>query len=125
MAAVNDSPILLEGARRLPDGLTVRLRLARPADLSELRALMRRADVGVDDVALQRLLLFDPRKRAVICAAAWMGGREALVGVGAIDLAPGAEPDFLWAPDLFREHVSPLVDAALRNRASARAGKAA
>src|SRR5258708_7365576 len=74
-------------------GLQLRLRLAQPSDLHELRALIRRAEVHVDHDVLERLLFFDPRERAVICAAAWIGGREALVGVGAIDLEPGARPD--------------------------------
>jgi hypothetical protein len=116
---------MIFGTRTLDSGLKVRLRLAQPGDLPELRALLRRADVHVDDLALQRLLLFDPRRRAVICAAAWMNAREALVGIGAIDFGPDATPDLLWAPEPFRAHVADLLHAALLERAASRNGRAA
>ena len=65
----------------LPSGARVRLRLPVRADTERLRSL-------VGEEAAERLLRFDPRRRAVICALDF----EEVVGVGSIDLCPDASP---------------------------------
>jgi len=78
-------------SHHLPGG--GRLRLPHRSDADGLRALGCPAD---------ELLRFDPRRRAVIVAAT----PETVVGVGAIDLRPGARPDLLVARDgVVREHL--------------------
>src|SRR6476619_7762125 len=57
----------------LPSGARVRLRLPVRADTDSLRAL-------VGDEAAERLLHFDPRCRAVLCALDF----EEVVGVGSV-----------------------------------------
>jgi hypothetical protein len=92
----------------LPGG--VRLRLPHRADADGLRALCERHRADCDP---DRLLHFDPRERAVICATAGIGAAETVVGVGAIRLCRGAEPELLLADD-------EAVAAALRATLAAR-----
>jgi len=86
----------------LPSGARVRLRLPVRADTDALRAL-----VGAEQA--ERLLRFDPRRRAVLCALDF----EALVGVGAVELRPGATPDVLAGDD----EVIALLERELTGRA--------
>jgi hypothetical protein len=67
--------VLLTGSHTLANGVRVRLRL----------------DAG--ELDLQRLLHFDPRSRRAVCAFAWIGGVETLVGfaVGDRTRAGGSE----------------------------------
>ena len=96
----------------LPGG--VRLRLPHRGDAASLSALCARHRVECDPAALLR---FDPVEQAVVCAAAWSGGDERLVGIGSIPLRQGAEPDVLVADDeVVREHLR----RALANRLTAR-----
>jgi len=87
----------------LPSGARVRLRLPVRADTESLRGLVGRETA-------ERLLRFDPRRRAVICAVDF----EEVRGVGAIDLRPGALPDVLEASD---KDVAMLLALALQTRA--------
>jgi hypothetical protein len=89
----------------LPSGAHVRLRLPVRADTRGLRAL-----VGAETA--ERLLHFDPRRRAVMCAVSF----EEVLGVGAIELRPGARPDVLEARD---EEVAALLESVLTARAEA------
>ena len=97
----------------LPGG--VRLRLPHAGDADGLRALCARHGVACDPDAL---LHFDPLQRTVVCAASLSAGAEALVGVGAIDLHRGAEPDVLVADDEpVREHLRAALAARVASRA--------
>ena len=87
----------------LPSGATVRLRLPVRADTNRLRAL-----VGEEEA--ERLLRFDPRRRAVLCALDF----EEVVGVGAIELCDGASPDVVAHDD----EIAALLDRELASRAS-------
>jgi hypothetical protein len=92
----------------LPGG--VRLRLPHRADADGVRALCARHGADCDP---DELLRFDPRERAVICATAGIGAAETIVGVGAIRLCRGAEPDVLLGDD-------EALAAALRTALAAR-----
>ena len=103
----------------LEGGQRVRLRLARSSDARAIGDLFARQGTAFDDVDPRRLVQYDPRERYVVCATALIDGGERLVGVGAIDLTPGAEPE----PDLL---ISELGDAlaSLLRRALMRAAEA-
>jgi hypothetical protein len=73
-------------SHRLSDGLRVRLRLARPSDQRPVAALLARLGFAPSMAELLDLVRFDPHRRAVICATALVGGRERVLGFGAIDL---------------------------------------
>lgn len=95
------APMLMH--HHLPSGAHVRLRLPVRADAERLREL-------VGEEPAERLLRFDPRRRAVICALDF----EEVVGVGSVDLCPGARPDVVAGdPD-----VAALLDRELVARAS-------
>ena len=103
----------LEGAR-------VRLRMVASSDGPAVRALVAGCGcVGADFVA-ERLLRFDPRRRAVVCATALLQGAEVMVGIGAIDLdarTPAALPNPLLIDERAPEGVADLLAGALLGRA--------
>ena len=118
-----DPGALLARSYPLPDGGRVRLRLLRRSDAAAVRVLLATAWAVPDDLELQRLLRFDPRRRLSIAAVSLRARGEALLGAGAIDLAPGAEPDLIVVdPD--PDHgaaLEELIAWALRARARRRA----
>ena len=120
-----DPGALLARTYELPAGPRVRLRLVRRSDLSALRALLDQRAVEVGELALSRLVRYDPTRRAVLCATAPIGGTETLVGVGAIDLRPDAEPDTIVVDPRLGEGLTRLLHAALVGRARARARRVA
>ena len=93
----------------LPDGLRVRLRLSRPRDAAAIARLIER-DPQTLDVA--RLVRFDPRRRAIICATALIDATETMIGVGAIDL-DAAEPHTLVVADELDGALRELLGEAL------------
>jgi hypothetical protein len=78
-----------------------------------------------DDVALGRLVRYDPSQRAVICATAPLGGTELIVGVGAIDLRGDGEPETLVVDEALTEGLVDLLASALVGRARAHARRVA
>ena len=96
----------------LPGG--VRLRLPHRADADGLRDLCARHRADCDP---ERLLRFDPRERAVICATAGIGAAERIVGVGAVRLCQGCAPEVLLADD---EAVGDALRGALTARVVSR-----
>ena len=100
-------------------GPRVRLRLAWAGDLDATRTLLRRRGVEPTELGLRRLLRFDPSQRVVLCAFAPIDGAETLVGVGAIDLHAGAEPDTLVVDERLAGGLSSLLGEALLARARA------
>jgi hypothetical protein len=107
-------------AHTLPGGLRVRLRLPHSSDRHRVAALP-----APDELEAGRLLRFDPRRRLVLCATAWIGGSEALVGCGAIDLRPGAAPDLLLADETAAPQLGELLADVLRAERTARVRRAA
>jgi hypothetical protein len=110
----------------LPAGPRVRLRLVHRSDVPALRELLERRGVQPSELALSRLAYFDPRERVSVCALAWIGGGETLVGVASCELALGAEPDTLVVDERLSDGLGPLLGEALAERTrSSRARRAA
>jgi hypothetical protein len=105
---------------QLGGGPRVRLRMVRPRDAAAIRALLERQGLDVDELELARLLRFDPRCRAVICASALIGPTETIVALGAIDL-DAQTPDMVIADADAGEGLRALVADALTSRARAHA----
>jgi hypothetical protein len=102
----------------LADGTRVCLRLPRVRDHGGVRRLCERHGIEPDQLELARLLSFDPRRRLVICATALIGSAETVLGVGAIDLEPDADPSLLVVDERV-EGVGLLLASALMGRADA------
>jgi hypothetical protein len=115
-----DTGALLSRTYELPAGPRVCLRYVRRSDAAGLRALLARREVEAGDAALSRLARFDPTRRAVICATGLVGGADTIVGVGAIELRPDAEPDTLVVDEALTEGLGELLAGALVGRARAR-----
>jgi hypothetical protein len=113
-----DPGALLARTYLLPRGPRVRLRLARAGDEPAIRALAGEHGVEADSLELERLLRFD-RSRIVICATALVGAGEALVGFGAIELEPWAEPHPVLVDERSTDGLRDLLGAALTGRADA------
>jgi hypothetical protein len=99
----------------------VRLRLARPSDGPAIRALLAQHGIDPEEFELNRLLHFDPRHRAVMCATALVGSTETVVGLGAIDINgdEDVEPDTLVVDERLTDGLGDLLLAALAGRAEA------
>ena len=120
-----DTGALLSRSYALPAGPRVRLRLARRSDLPAIRELLERRQVAAGDLALSRLVRYDPRLRAVLCATTPLGGTETVVGVGAIDLQADAEPDTIVVDERLTQGLGELLASALVQRARAHARRVA
>ena len=122
-----DPGALLARTWRLDDGLCVRLRLARRSDAGGVRDLLARRGVEAGELALSRLVRADPRREVVLCATAPIGGRETVVGVGAIELGdPAEEPRTVVVDErLGGAGAAWLIDAALRELVRRRADRVA
>jgi hypothetical protein len=109
----------------LAAGPRVRLRLARRSDLAAVRALLHARGVPADDLDVSRLLAYHPSTRVVLCATAPLDGVDTLVGIGAIDLEPGAEPDAIVVDERLTAGLGELLGAVLTARADSRSRRAA
>jgi hypothetical protein len=94
--------------------------MVQPRDAEAITAFLERQGLTVDELELARMLRFDPRCRAVICASALIEGRESIVAVGAIDL-DAHTPDIILAERDQAEHLGELLSTALCSRARSRA----
>jgi hypothetical protein len=115
-----DAGALLSRTYELPAGPRVRLRLARRSDLPGLRALLEQRGVEASALALERLVRYDPRRRLVLCATAPLGGTEAIVGVGAIELDERLEPDTVVVDERVTAGLPELLAGALGGLAARR-----
>ncbi len=115
-----DTGALLSRTYALRSGPRVRLRLARRADADGVRALLHQRGIDATDLDVERLVLYDPGERVVICATAPLDGRETVVGVGAIDLADGVEPETIVVDERLTDGLAELLHAALLGRAHTR-----
>lgn len=97
----------------------MRLRVARSTDGPGIRALLAQHGIHPTELEFRRLVLCDPRRRVVICATALVGSKETIVGVGAIDLDDGNEPDTLVVDERVTDGLGDLLMAALVGRAEA------
>jgi hypothetical protein len=73
--------MLLSTAHRLDNGLRVRLRFPYTDDHRRVADLHARLGLPHDEMGTRRLLRFDPRRDRVVCALAWIGGSDTLVGL--------------------------------------------
>ena len=117
-----DPGALLGSSFTLDGGVRVRLRLARTSDSWLIRGLMARAGTRAEELEVARLVHFDPRLRAVICATALIDSTETLIGVGAIDLDGSDEPEVLIVDAEHSQTLTELLTAALKGRAAAAGG---
>jgi hypothetical protein len=83
MALELPTPVLFGRTYRLTEGTQIRFRLAGPGDHPGVSALLARVGSKSDELQLVRLLRADPRKHAVVCATALIGGRETVLGFAA------------------------------------------
>jgi hypothetical protein len=109
----------------LPGAPPVRLRLARRGDAGRVAELLADRGIEASEVDVARLLAFDPSARAVVCACAPVDGRETVVGIGAIELRAGAEPDTLVIDEDRTDGLGTLLGRALRRRAEGHAAHVA
>ena len=116
MAESFEAGALLGHVYTLPDGLPVRLRLARSSDAPGVRRLLDDERSGLEP---GRLVHFDPRRRYVVCATGLVDGRETLLGVGAIRLDDGTAPDLLVVDGRQPQELTDLLRCALESCAEA------
>ena len=105
--------MLLSSAHRLDDGLRVRLRLPYTDDHRRVADLHARLGLPIDEMGARRLLRFDPRRGGVVCALAWIGGSEVLVGLA----VAGADGEVLVADEATAPGVGDLLGRALAEQA--------
>jgi hypothetical protein len=108
-----DPGALLARTWRLESGLQVRLRVARRGDAAAVRDLFARCGVEISDLEVERLVRPDPRRELTICAMTPLGGREELVGVGAVSF-DREEPHTVTCDARMEPDGARLVDEALR-----------
>jgi hypothetical protein len=108
---------LLARTYPLPTGERVRLRVLRKSDAAAVRQLLVEAGTVPDELEVRRLLSFDPRDRLAIAGVTPRPRGEALLGAGAIDLIPGAEPDPIVVDPSCGDALEDLLGSALRARA--------
>jgi hypothetical protein len=101
----------------LTEGVPVRLRLARSSDAPAVRQLLQDQGFHSGELDLARLIHFDPRRRYVVCATGLVGGKERLLGVGAITLDGATKPELLLVAEEHAEEVAPLLRRSLVNAA--------
>lgn len=125
MARTIDTGALLSRTYALRAGPRVRLRLARRSDSEGIRTLLDQRDVEASEIAVNRLVRYDPWQRVVICATAPLGGTETIVGVGAIDLDDDSDPDTIVVDERLTQGLGELLAEALTQRARAHARRVA
>ncbi len=92
--------------------------MVQPRDGSAIRAFLAGQGLALDQLELARLLRFDPRCRAVICASTLVGVREAVIGLGGIDL-DSQSPDLVLVDAEREDALRALLTGALCGRAQA------
>lgn len=112
--------MLIDSTTTLPDGRHLRVRLPHTSERSGLRALLERVGVEAEELDVARALRFDPRRRTVAVASAWVQGSEVLVAWGSI-AAGASEPDELLADEQLAPGAGAVLAAALRERSERRA----
>jgi len=99
-----------------PGQPAIRVRLAHATDRVAMDLLLReQAATGVVTDA-RRILRHDPRETVVLCATAWSGDRERLVGVSTAPLEPGARPVVLVSDETQAPGAADALRAATAQR---------
>jgi hypothetical protein len=112
--------VLLDRSHRLPGGHHVRLRLARPRDRDAVHALLAGLELAAEDLDVRRLLRCAPGELLAVCATAWDGSRERVIGLGTLAVRSGRATLLAGDPE-----VRALVAAGLREHAGAWARRVA
>lgn len=107
------------------DGSRVRLRLARRSDAPAVLDLLAARGVGATELDVRRLLSYDPSRQRVLCACMQIDGRDQLVGLAAIDLVAGAEPDTLVIDEAEAPGLAVLLGSVLERLVAAHGRRAA
>ena len=76
---------MLDRHHHTPAGDRIRLRLPLVHDAPALCALLARVGVETDELDARRALRWAPRRRVALCATAWDGRRERIVGFAAVN----------------------------------------
>lgn len=105
--------MLLIGTHHLPGRLCVRLRLPHGGDHAPLAGLLARLGVAAPELERRRMVALDLRRRLAVCATAWTGEGELLVGYAAAPRDGAGEPDVLLADEAAAPGVGALLRAAL------------
>jgi hypothetical protein len=95
--------------------------MAQVGDAPGIRALLDRQGLEPEELAVARLVRFDPRTDVVICATALIGSSETIVGVGEIGVGPEAtiSPKQLYVDEQLTDGLDTLLTRALIGRAGA------
>ena len=113
-----DPGALLGTSYVLAGGTRVRLRLLSSSDARDVRELLAARSPESDNLLAGRLLRHDPRRQIVLTARTLVGGKEKVVGVGAIALGRPEAPELIVADEAAARGVGDLLAAALVGRAS-------
>jgi small ligand-binding sensory domain FIST len=95
----------------------VRLRHPLRSDASRLRALHHRIGLETDDVALRRMLRFDPRESVALVATLLVGRTEEMVGFALRD-RDAEDADLLLADEALAPGIRAHLDAAMARSAA-------
>lgn len=96
-------------------GARVRLRLPLVHDAPALDELLARLGLATGELEARRALRWAPRRRVALCATAWDGRRESLVGFAALDCGPDRAT--VLADEERAPGVRVLLEAALAEQA--------
>jgi hypothetical protein len=104
---------VLDGSTTLANGRRLRVRLPHGVDAAPLTALLERAGLMADELALARLLRFDPRGRMAVVATILVDRGEEIVGLGAIERFADA-PELVIADEVLAPGAGAVLEDALR-----------
>ena len=96
-------------------GARVRLRLPLVHDAPALHGLLARLGVSTGELDARRALHWAPRRRVALCATAWDGRREVLVGFAAVEC--GSDRATVLADEEQAPGVRASLEAALAEQA--------
>lgn len=103
----------LDGSTTLTSGLRLRLRIPHRSDAEGLRDLLGQLGVPADDLAISRLLRFDPRERVTVVAGVLIDRSEEIVGIAVMEHG-ASEPELLAADEARAPGTAAALAGALR-----------
>lgn len=122
---IDFEPSYLGGhSHELPRGPRVRLRLVQIRDQRAIGSFLTEHGIASGELEAARLAASDPQERVAICATAFAGGSEMVIGVASIDV--GAEdPELLVVDSELTDGLEDLLTQALLRRAQSIAARRA
>lgn len=103
----------LDGSTTLADGQRLRLRMPQGSDAPRVRALLAGLGLAADDLAVSRLVRFDPRERIAVMATVLGPRGETLVGLASMDRY-AADPELVVADEDTAPGAGTILEEALR-----------